>query len=73
MSAVMTRPSSQRTHSRRLTLDCIHVRSSFAVPRLKTRPETQIDEIADGIFRVSTGVAAGDIPGWFSFNRSGNG
>jgi flavorubredoxin len=39
------------------------------MPKLKTRPETQIDEIADGIFRISTGVAAGDIPGGFSLNQ----
>jgi flavorubredoxin len=39
------------------------------MPKLKDRPETQIDEIANGIYRISTGLAAGNIPGGFSFNQ----
>ena len=37
------------------------------MPKLKTHPETQIDEIAPDIYRISTGVS--DIAGGFSFNR----
>jgi len=39
------------------------------MPRLKNHPETAIDEIADGIYRISTGFAGGDVPGGFSFNQ----
>jgi flavorubredoxin len=39
------------------------------MPKLKDRAETQVDEIADGIYRLSTGVTGIDIPGGFSFNQ----
>ena len=39
------------------------------MPTLKSHPDTQIDEIADGIYRINTGIDAPDIPGGFSFNR----
>ena len=39
------------------------------MPKLKDRPETSIDEIASGIYRISTGVSAIDVPGGFSFNQ----
>ena len=39
------------------------------MPKLKDRPETSIDEIADGIYRISTSVTGIDIPGGFSFNQ----
>jgi flavorubredoxin len=39
------------------------------MPKLKDRPETAIDEIADGIYRISTSVTGIDVPGGFSFNQ----
>ena len=30
---------------------------------------TRVDEIADGIFRISTPVPASVVPGGFTFNR----
>jgi flavorubredoxin len=39
------------------------------MPKLKDRPETAIDEIADGIYRISTAVTGIDVPGGFSFNQ----
>ena len=39
------------------------------MPKLKDRPETSIDEIASGIYRISTGVNVPDVPGGFSFNQ----
>jgi flavorubredoxin len=39
------------------------------MPKLKSHPETAIDEIADGIYRISTGMPGGDVPGGFSFNQ----
>lgn len=37
------------------------------MPKLKNMPETSIDEIASGIYRISTSVTL--LPGGFSFNR----
>lgn len=39
------------------------------MPKLKDHPETAIDEIADGIYRISTSVTGIDVPGGFSFNQ----
>src|SRR6185369_13775064 len=39
------------------------------MPKLKTHPDTSIDEIAAGIYRINTGVSAIDVPGGFSFNQ----
>lgn len=39
------------------------------MPKLKSHAETAIDEIADGIYRISTGMPGGDVPGGFSFNQ----
>jgi flavorubredoxin len=39
------------------------------MPKLKDRPDTSIDEIAAGIYRISTGINVPDIPGGFSFNQ----
>ena len=39
------------------------------MPSVKDQPSTSIDEIADGIYRISTGVTAIDVPGGFSFNQ----
>jgi flavorubredoxin len=39
------------------------------MPKLKSHPETSIDEIAAGIYRINTGITAIDVPGGFSFNR----
>lgn len=39
------------------------------MPKLKDRPETSIDEIANGVYRISTAIDAPDIPGGFSFNQ----
>ena len=39
------------------------------MPKLKDRPETAIDEIAAGIYRISTGINVPDVPGGFSFNQ----
>ena len=34
--------------------------------------DTRLDEIADGMFRISTGVPIPAIPGGFSFNQAEN-
>ena len=39
------------------------------MPKLKSHPDTSIDEIAAGIYRINTGVSAIDVPGGFSFNQ----
>jgi flavorubredoxin len=39
------------------------------MPKLKDRPETAIDEIAAGFYRISTGIDVPDVPGGFSFNQ----
>ena len=39
------------------------------MPKLKNHPETQIDEIAPDIYRISTGLSIDAVPGGFSFNQ----
>ena len=39
------------------------------MPRLKTHPDTQIDEIAPDIYRINTAINVPDVPGGFSFNQ----
>jgi len=39
------------------------------MPKLKDHPTTSIDEIAAGVYRISTGIDAPDVPGGFSFNQ----
>ncbi|MBI1213314.1 MAG: MBL fold metallo-hydrolase [Alphaproteobacteria bacterium] len=39
------------------------------MPKLKSFPDTQIDEIAPDIYRINTGIGGDAIPGGFSFNR----
>jgi flavorubredoxin len=39
------------------------------MPKLKSYPDTQIDEIAADIYRINTGINVPDVPGGFSFNQ----
>jgi hypothetical protein len=37
--------------------------------KLKAFPETHIDEVEAGIYRINSGIDAPSIPGGFSFNQ----
>lgn len=39
------------------------------MPEKNTESGTRVDEIADGIYRISTSVAPADFPGGFTFNQ----